>query len=233
MMLLCTDKGHGGADPGAVANDLMEKNLTLEIGNRVDERLKEHGFQVITTRTTDIYVGLSERAAMANRSGADYFLSIHINAGGGTGFESYIQKGTYSDKQNTERLRTIIHNSVAAYFVSKGMPDRGKKEANLAVTRETAMPACLLECGFIDSSDALKLADPNFRLGLAEAIVKGVCAAFNVAYVPPQSIPVPASSEGLWTVQVGAFRERANADRLCNELKSKGYQAFVYRKEVN
>jgi N-acetylmuramoyl-L-alanine amidase len=180
MTLICIDPGHGGADPGCVGNGLREKDLTLDISNRVAQRLREHGFSVMMTRTSDVYVGLSERAHMANRAGADYFLSIHINAGGGTGFESFVQPGY--DSGETGRIRGIIHKHVAAYFTSNGLRDRGQGQMDLAICRETNMPAALIECGFIDSSDAQKLRDPNFLQGIAEAVCKGLCEAFGVEY---------------------------------------------------
>jgi N-acetylmuramoyl-L-alanine amidase len=193
MTLIFIDPGHGGADPGATGNGLREKDLTLDISNRVAQRLREHGFSVMMTRATDTYVGLSERAQMANQAGADYFLSIHINAGGGTGFESLVQPGC--DNGETGRIRGIIHSAVADYFTANGMPDRGRKQADLAVCRETNMPAALIECGFIDSADAQKLADPAFRQGIAEAIVKGLCEAFGVQY-REKVAPTPTQQAG-------------------------------------
>lgn len=186
--LIAASAGHGGADPGACANGLREKDLTLDITLRAARRLQEHGFRVILTRADDRYVGLSERAQIANRAGAAYFFEVHTNAGGGSGFESYVQPGY--DSGETGRIRGIIHQHVAAYFTANGLPDRGRKQADLAVCRETNMPACLLECGFIDSADAQKLAQPAFRQGVAEAIVKGICEAFGVQY-REKSAPEP------------------------------------------
>lgn len=190
-MLICLDPGHGGADSGAVGNGLREKDLTLDIASRIAARLREHGFSVLMTRTDDRYVGLSERAQMANNAHASYLLSVHINsdAGQGTGFESYVQPGY--DSGETGRIRGVIHAQVAAFFASQGLPDRGRKQADLAVCRETAMPASLHEYGFIDSADAQKLADPAFRQGCAEATVRGLCEAFGVAYVAPGAAPAP------------------------------------------
>lgn len=189
--LIVLDPGHGGTDPGATGNGLAEKNITLDITTRARDRLKAHGFLVEMTRTDDRYVGLSERAAFANRLNADYFLSVHINAGGGTGYESYVQPGY--DSGDTGRIRAQIHQRVAEFFATHGLPDRGKKQMDLAVTRETVMPASLHECGFIDSGDARFLADPNFRQGVAEALVHGVCDAFGIRYYPPQPAqPAPA-----------------------------------------
>jgi N-acetylmuramoyl-L-alanine amidase len=199
MTMIFIDPGHGGADPGAIGNGLREKDLTLDISNRVAQRLREHGFSVMMTRTTDTYVGLSERAQMANQAGANYFLSIHINAGGGSGFESLVQPGY--DNGETGRIRGIIHSAVAAYFKANGLPDRGRKEMDLAVCRETNMPAALIECGFIDSSDAQKLRDYNFLQGIAEAVCKGLCEAIGVEYhervaaTPPQQQTRPQQWE--------------------------------------
>ncbi len=83
------DPGHGGHDPGAVANGLKEKDLVLKIVKKTKAILeKVYGATVKLTRSTDVYIDLSQRARLANNWGADYFVSIHINAGGGTGFET-------------------------------------------------------------------------------------------------------------------------------------------------
>jgi N-acetylmuramoyl-L-alanine amidase len=75
------DAGHGGTDPGAKANGVEEAELTLDIALRVEKLLKQQpGMQVILTRRTDVFIPLEERTAIANREGADLFLSIHANA---------------------------------------------------------------------------------------------------------------------------------------------------------
>lgn len=87
------DAGHGGHDPGAQANGLVESDLVLDIAKRVEKLLmKQPDIEVVLTRRTDIYVPLEERTAMANREGADLFLSIHANASRRTaarGIETY------------------------------------------------------------------------------------------------------------------------------------------------
>jgi len=75
------DAGHGGTDPGAKANGVEEAALVLDIALRVETLLKQQpGMQVILTRRTDVFIPLEERTAIANREGADLFLSIHANA---------------------------------------------------------------------------------------------------------------------------------------------------------
>ena len=140
-MIIVLDAGHGGNDPGAVGNGMKEADLTLDICKRIQEKL-------IRKYLTDVRLAprgeLQERAQFANDCNADLFLSIHVNAGGGTGFESYIYPGA---KERTRKLRHIIHNAIIALPIR----DRGKKEKNLCVLRETSMSAVLLECLFIDN----------------------------------------------------------------------------------
>jgi N-acetylmuramoyl-L-alanine amidase len=88
------DAGHGGHDPGARANGIVEAELVLDIARRLEKLLAERpGFQVVLTRSTNEYIPLEERTAIANREGADLFLSIHANASRRTatrGVETYV-----------------------------------------------------------------------------------------------------------------------------------------------
>lgn len=91
---ICIDAGHGGKDPGAVGRyyGLKEKNIVLDIAMRMRRQLKAKGLEVVTTRASDIFVPLEKRAQIANRSGADLFISIHANASrrrSTSGFEVY------------------------------------------------------------------------------------------------------------------------------------------------
>jgi N-acetylmuramoyl-L-alanine amidase len=75
------DAGHGGHDPGAQSNGVSESELTLDVAMRLSRLLlKEPGVDVVMTRNTDVFIPLEERTAIANREGADLFLSIHANA---------------------------------------------------------------------------------------------------------------------------------------------------------
>lgn len=180
MPIVVIDPGHGGTDPGAVANGLQEKDLSLEIGLLVREKLEsQYIVDARMTRETDTAVGLSSRASYANSIGADYFVSLHHNAGGGTGFESYVYPGT----RNTEtgRLQDVLHGEIADFFAGFGLLDRGKKEANFAVVRETMMPAILLEHLFLDrTTDANFLKDEEFMVSLADAITRGIAQALSL-----------------------------------------------------
>src|SRR5690625_2874261 len=129
------------------------------------------------TRTTDKYHSLSEIANIANRNYADIFVSIHINAGGGTGFESFIFNGNVSNK--TVVNQSFIHAEIMKNI--KGVRDRGKKRANFAVLRQTAMPAILTECLFIDTkADADKLKQSSFIDALAKGHAEGVAKVLKL-----------------------------------------------------
>jgi len=194
-MKIMIDPGHGGKDPGAVANGLREKDLTLTLALRIGELLMRRGAEVHFTRATDVFVELSERARMANVAGVDYFLSIHINAGGGSGFESYTYMGTSG---KTVEYQSVIHRNVARVFTAAGVPDRGQKQANFAVVRETKMPAILLEYGFIDHPrDAALLRDSAFLDRLAQATADGVGEAFGLRQ-PAGSGSEPADEVSDW-----------------------------------
>ncbi len=178
MTIFVLDPGHGGIDPGAAGSGLQEKELNLDIAVRIRKALIPYQVEVYLTRCADIAVGLYERAAFANRIAADYFLSIHVNAGGGTGFESYVHP--LAD-ETTLRLQDLIHGGMRDFYRCEGFADRGKKTANFAVLRLTSMPALLLENLFLDTqADALRLADPFFRAGIAAAAAASLALAFGL-----------------------------------------------------
>jgi len=172
------DPGHGGSDPGAVGNGLKEKDLTLAIAKECEKVLKSEyeGVTVKMSRTGDTYPSLSTRASAANSWGADLFVSVHINAGGGTGFESYIFNGSVSTK--TKEYQNKIHAVIAA---GCGLKDRGQKRANYQVLRDTVMPAVLTENGFIDhKSDAAKLKDTAWLKKMGRLHAEGIAKALGL-----------------------------------------------------
>ena len=174
-MKIFIDPGHGGQDSGATGNGLREKVLTLEIATRIKNLLLSEydNVTVKMSRTDDSYVTLTERTSSANAWGADYFLSIHINAGGGEGYENYIYPGISGV---TKAYQSNIHSEVIKLVNFK---DRGKKTANFHVLRESNMPALLTENGFIDNSrDATKLKSASFIDAIARGHVNGIAKSF-------------------------------------------------------
>ena len=176
MVKIYIDPGHGGTDPGAVGNGLREKDLTLQIASRIKDILA--GYKNVTTkmsRTGDTFPSLSARTNEANAWGADFFLSVHINAGGGQGYEDFIY--TTSNKE-TKTYQDNIHTEIMKII---DMKDRGQKTGNLHVLRESKMPAILTENGFIDNdSDASQLKKSAFIEAVAQGHVKGIVKSFNL-----------------------------------------------------
>ncbi|MQR94339.1 N-acetylmuramoyl-L-alanine amidase family protein [Fictibacillus phosphorivorans] len=177
MVKIFIDPGHGGTDPGGVGNNLTEKALTLKIGIRIRDILlaEYNNVSILLSRTSDVTKSLTERTDAANAWGADFFLSIHINAGGGTGYEDYIYPGstapttTYQDYLHAEILKVV------------NFSDRGQKTANFHVLRESNMPALLTENGFIDNvNDANKLKTTSFIESIARGHVNGIVKCFNL-----------------------------------------------------
>ena len=201
--------------------------------------LANYQTDVLMTRTSDTTVSLANRTSLANSRNADYFCSIHINAGGGTGWESYIYNGTVSQK--TIDARNTLHNTVMSAIGGKyGVRDRGKKRANFHVLRETAMPAVLLENLFIDhSSDLNLLNSATFINDLSKAIgkvlYKVIAGSFKdvrnaeerknfLASKGIDSVIVEAvvSGEKWYRVQAGAFQSKASAEARLKEVKEAG-----------
>ncbi|PAE70553.1 N-acetylmuramoyl-L-alanine amidase [Bacillus licheniformis] len=175
MKKVWLDAGHGGKDSGAAANGMKEKDLVLKMVKYAKSYLESHykGVQVKLTRSTDVFYELSERADMANKWGADVFVSVHANAGGGTGFETFRYPGTAG---KTLDLQKALHNEILTTMKAYGqIADRGLKQANLAVVRETRMPAVLTENLFIDrKEDADRLKDSGFLKAVGEAHARGI-----------------------------------------------------------
>src|SRR5699024_2756416 len=225
MVKLYLDVGHGGSDPGATGNGLKEKDLNLQIGKKINSLLKSYdGITVKMSRSTDRTLSLRQRTNEANSWGADLLLSIHINSGGGTGFESFIYNGTVSS--NTIKYHSVIHDEVMK--VLKGVRDRGKKRANFHMLRETKMIAILTENMFIDTKkDADKLKKQSFINKIAQGHVNGIVKLFNLKKKKTSSKPSTNKGETFYRVVAGSFKDRKNADDQVKKLKKQGYDVFI------
>lgn len=169
--------GHGGSDPGAVANGYKEKDLTLAIGKACYDELVRHGVQAKMSRTTDKYMSVNEKVKESDSFGADYCLDIHINAGGGDGCEVYYHHLGGKSKQLAgninEALKAIGQNSrgLKVKMNSKGNTDY------FGIIRNTKASAVLVECGFIDTKADLAQFDTSaeqkkFGIAIAHGILK-------------------------------------------------------------
>lgn len=170
------DPGHGGNDKGTQSkeNNAFEKDVTLVLAKMVANKLsKQNDVQVIISRTDDTYVSLADRAQMANTENVDLLVSIHLNAesGGNTayGVETYYRKGA---NDGSQKLADTVQKSIKSYI---DIRDRGIREDNFQVLRDTNMPAILIECGFLTNpTEAKKLLSEEYQDSLTEGIVQGI-----------------------------------------------------------
>ena len=183
------DAGHGGNDPGASYFGISEKSLTLAIQSRVKAKLEAEGYQVVTTRTSDTYVDLTDRSRAANASESDIFVSIHINASGSSaaqGIETYYYQpyaeypsrinATYHANPTRLSMSDNLANAVQSSLINAtGAQNQGVKRQTFAVLRETTAPAVLLELGFLSNpQEAARLNTSVYQETLANAIVAGI-----------------------------------------------------------
>lgn len=176
-MKICIDAGHNhsGWDTGAMANGVKEQDITFPIALELSTALQSYGLKAVLTREsatqnlgTSVNSSLQKRAEISNRENCNYFVSIHCNAGGGTGTEVLIlKKGGQAEK---------LANAVLSEITKKmNLISRGVKEANLLVLRETVCPAILVETAFLDHpSDAnlLKTKQNEFASAIAAGILE-------------------------------------------------------------
>jgi N-acetylmuramoyl-L-alanine amidase len=197
--MIVIDPGHGGRDSGtrSVATHTPEKDYTLDWALRLKERLAASQWIVVLTRTNDADVTLAERVAVADRAGADLFVSLHLNSGGPnrqlSGVETYCLTPTgmpsnllreYEDDPREAhpnnhfddlnvQLATRLHRSI---LQTTGANDRGVRRARfMAVLRGQQRPAVLIEGGYLThAEEARRLADPAYRQLLADAVAKAL-----------------------------------------------------------
>lgn len=165
----------------------------MDIAKRLGGILTANGITVNYTRTTDTFVELDDRAAIANRWKADYFISIHCNASTdrqARGAETYC----YDFGGEGEKLAREVQATVVA---ATGLASRADvKKANFAVLRETTMPAILIEMAFISNHDEeKKLASADFRQKAAGAIAKAICFYLGIQQVITNSASVKGGND--------------------------------------
>lgn len=194
---LMIDPGHGGHDTGAISvTGVKEKDINLSTALRIADLLKANpNIDCQLTRTTDVFIGLSDRAKMANKAKVDEYISIHVNS-----FkpESNGTETEYTRTGESEKLAQIVQKYVVQ---ATGFKDRGINKLNLAVTRETTMAAALAEPGYLSNpAEEVILVSPDFIPRYAEAIARAACEYLGVAY---ETTPVKSSSFYPVTVRIG------------------------------
>src|SRR5205807_3318561 len=164
------DAGHGGHDRGGIPGQrIAEKDMTLDVAQRLRNVLAASGYRVVMTRDSDVFVSLPGRVAIANSYRNAVFVCIHFNATkrmGAGGIETYF----YS--RDSLSLASAVH-----YYVVGGAPsaNRGVRRRGFYVLRKTNVPAVLVECGFLTNpTEGAYAQTASYRQKLAEEIAAGV-----------------------------------------------------------
>lgn len=213
---IAIDAGHGGSDSGAVFNGRLEKDDNLRLALAVGNLLEQRGYNVVYTRTEDVFDSPTEKARIANRAGADYFISFHRNSSPYPNTYSGVETLVYSDTG----VRGELARSVNKELETVGFNNLGVNERkNLAVLRRTQMPAILIEAGFINTEADNQTFDNNFD-AMAEAIARGI---ENVVGGTGTS----GTTGKTYRVQTGLFRRYGNAQFMLQELTEKGFEAEI------
>lgn len=171
------DAGHGGFDRGGIPGQrVSESMMTLDVALRLRSVLQASGYRVVMTRSTDVFIPLGTRVAIANSYRNGIFVCVHFNSAtrrGANGIETYF----YSNQSLS--LASAIH-----YYVAGGAPslNRGVRRRGYFVLRRTTIPSVLVECGFLTNpSEAGYVQSSSYRQKLAEEIARGVRSRGSVA----------------------------------------------------
>ncbi|WP_246483983.1 N-acetylmuramoyl-L-alanine amidase [Heyndrickxia vini] len=179
--IIALDAGHGGKDPGASANQLVEKDVTLNIALRVQKLLKKAGIEVAMTRTGDTYPTLQDRIDVGVKANADAFISIHCNTfskESANGTETYYNNGGPKDRANdSKKLASFIQTRLVKAIETT---NRGVKQQEYQVVKYNPLAAVLIELGFLSNKeDASKLASDEYSDLAAQSIYQGVLDYYN------------------------------------------------------
>ncbi|NLZ53249.1 MAG: N-acetylmuramoyl-L-alanine amidase [Thermoanaerobacteraceae bacterium] len=234
MAKVAIDNGHGLNTAGKRTPPLSDGRVIREwefnypTAKKLKQVLERCGLETIMVSDTQEDTPLAIRTSRANNANADIFVSIHYNAFKGEwGTHGGVETHYYPSSTKGKKLAELVQAELAK---ATGLRNRGIWASNFYVLRKTKMPAILCECGFMDNLEEAKLMlDENYQWTVAEAIGRGICAYLGVKYVPK---PEPkkeeaASGDKLYKVQVGAFKERKNAEALLEKLKKAGFDGFI------
>ncbi len=163
------DAGHGGSDYGAIREGINEKDITLDITQRVASILKSKGYKVALTRSDDTYVSLQDRVDFSENETPEIFVSIHVNSAVATepkGIETHY----YHDY--SKELANVVHTHLMKEIDTK---DRGLVKSKFYVINHTTVPAILVETGFISNAEERsELVAETRKKKTAKAIAEGI-----------------------------------------------------------
>ncbi len=174
VVTIALDPGHGGRDPGGVAGEVLEKDLNLQIVNRLVELIEQQPqITAALTRTSDLTVDNELRLQIAEQAEAEIFLSVHVNAFSDesvNGIETLVDD-TRSQDDPSWKLAELIQNALIAATQAR---DRGVRSQGLYLNH-TELPAVSAEVGFLSSTqEREKLLDPAYQDKIAEGLLQGV-----------------------------------------------------------
>ena len=216
--------GHGGSDPGASKLGLVEKDINLQTLLACKAELERHGVHVVASRLTDADDPVAQEVKEANACSADIAVSFHANAGGGDGFEAFYWT------QSTEGKK--IAGLCEKYVKQLGQNSRGLKSGDhLYFIKNTNMTAVLLESFFVDNDKDNDIGDTVAeQKAFGVAYAKAILEYLGVTYKETQtSTGTTATTDTLYRVyqQVGAYRNKANAEKKLAELVAEGYIGII------
>lgn len=206
------DPGHGGQDSGAMCAGMLEKDLTLDVAQRVDRLLQAQGVPTVLTRVGDAYVSLPDRAALTNRVPHCVLISIHFNEDNkavSSGIETYYaehqappgpalaswlpfwQRAVAPDPNlESQSLAAFIQQELV---VRTQALNRGTKPKQFFIITNVRHPAVLIEGGFLtNKEDIAKIVNPEYREQIAIAIAEGVLRYRELVKTRPATLAVTA-----------------------------------------
>ena len=218
--------GHGGSDPGAVANGLKEKDINLQTLLACNDVLIRHGVTTVLSRSKDEYDPVQQEVAEANASGADIAVSFHNNASGGDGFEAYY----HSSSSNGKRLAELCEK----YVKQLGQNSRGVRARDtLMFIRATTMTAVLTEGFFLDNATDKQIGDTVAeQRAFGVAYAKAILEYLGIPYKDEAPVFSDGESDTLYRVQLGAYREKSNALEMVAKAKKAGLDAIIKTEKV-
>lgn len=247
MGKICIIVGHGkskggGYDSGAVSGKYHEFKIAREIAKYCADYLNAN-YEIkadLMNYEGDLY--LTERIAKVNKADYDFIAEIHLNAGGGTGTETYYYHGSPTGQKYADKISDYISSELGvkqranygddrAFDADKDGGDKTKLNKSgkdyFAIVRDTKPTAVLVETVFIDTASDLakvKTADGQKKCGVA--IAKGIAAAGGFK-LKEKTAEKTETTKTLYRVQVGAYSVKANAEAMKAKLEKAGFDAYI------
>lgn len=229
-MKIYIDAGHGGDSIGAVYKGRKEQDDTLRLALATKELLlTQKGVEVKLSRETSKNPSINVRATEANVWGADYFISIHRNAfkaNAATGAEIWVHSKSSIQGDTYKKAENILKKLCSATgYKNRGVKRGAAAYVDYGVNSLTTMSSCLLECGFIDNDDDNAIFDSKFA-AMSKAIATGLVEACGGTW--KEAAAEEKTDDGvLYRVQIGAFKNKANAEAYAEKARAEGFDAFV------